>query len=137
MPSALDAIGGEEALQRLVTRFYDLVEHDPVNHQLHRLHFRGHGLMHIRAEQMNFLSGYLGGRRYYQERHGHMDLRQIHAHVPIRDADADLWLGAMDKAIADCGLNTTMPQTARQALHRAARMLVNDVPDWRNDGGTV
>lgn len=135
MDSALDQIGGEDALTRLVTQFYDLVETDPALHQMHRLHFRGHGLNHTRAEQVAFLSGFLGGRRYYQERHGHMDLREIHAHVPIRTADAEMWLETMDRAVTACGLDAVMPDRVRQALRRAAVMLVNDVADWRETEG--
>ena len=135
MQTALDQIGGEDALHRLVTRFYDLLESDSTLHTLHRLHFRGHGLNHTRAEQFNFLSGFLGGRRYYHEKHGHMDLREIHAHIPIRETDAQMWLDTMDRAMADTGLADTMPDVVRKTLRRAALMLVNDVPDWR-DGGT-
>ncbi|MBY4891999.1 group II truncated hemoglobin [Rhodobacteraceae bacterium N5(2021)] len=133
MDGALDQIGGEEALDRLVTRFYDLLESDPALHQMHRLHFRGHGLNHTRTEQFNFLCGFLGGRRYYFEKHGHMDLREIHAHVPIRQADAQMWLDTMDRAICDCGLDDKVPAAVRVTLHRAAQMLVNDLPDWRGD----
>ncbi|WP_264479730.1 globin family protein [Roseobacter weihaiensis] len=32
----------------------------------------------------------MGGRRYYAERHGHMDVKLIHAHVPIRREDAEI-----------------------------------------------
>ncbi|MBL4628552.1 MAG: group II truncated hemoglobin [Roseicyclus sp.] len=131
MQSALDQIGGEDALQRLVTRFYDLMESDPALYALHRLHFRGHGLSLTREEQFNFLCGFLGGRRYYQERHGHMDLREIHAHVPIRKADAEMWLALMDRALADCGMSGDVVEKFRVGLRRAALMVVNEVPDWR------
>ncbi|MEJ6389418.1 group II truncated hemoglobin [Gymnodinialimonas ulvae] len=131
MQTALDQIGGEDALYRLVTRFYDLLESDPALYPLHRLHLRGHGLNHTRSEQFNFLSGFLGGRRHYHEKHGHMDLREIHAHVPIRDADAQMWLDTMDRAISDCGLGADLPEPVRATLRRAALMLVNDVADWR------
>lgn len=132
MESALDQIGGEDALARLVTRFYDLLESDPALHQMHRLHFRGHGLNHTRAEQLDFLCGFLGGRRDYHEKHGHMNLREIHAHIPIREADAQMWLDTMDRAITDTDLDADMPAPVRATLRRAALMLVNDVPDWRD-----
>ena len=131
MSSALDQLGGEHQLRVLVERFYDRMENDPAVHPLHRLHFRGHGLNHTRQAQFDFLSGFLGGRAYYRERFGHMDLREIHAHVPIREADAELWLETFDAALADCGLAGPVVDKMRITLRRAAMMLVNDVPDWR------
>ncbi|MGB1035369.1 MAG: group II truncated hemoglobin [Primorskyibacter sp.] len=127
----MDQIGGEPALHRLVTRFYDLMESLPQAHALHRLHFRGHGIAHTREAQVDFMSGFLGGRAYYRERHGHMDLRAIHAHVPIREADAETWLAVWDQALHDCGHDGPHIDALRRTVRRAALMLVNDVPDWR------
>ncbi len=131
MSSALDQLGGEVQLRALVERFYDRMETDPAVYSLHRLHFRGHGLSHTRQAQFEFLSGFLGGRAYYRERFGYMDLREIHAHVPIREADAELWLETFDAALADCGMDGPVVDKMRATLRRAALMLVNDVPDWR------
>ena len=133
MTSALDTIGGEPALRALVDAFYDRMESDPALHPLHRLHFRGHGLAHTRQAQFEFLCGFFGGRAYYRERFGHMNLREIHAHVPIRTADAELWLATFDAALAECGMTGAVVDKVRATLRRAAQMLVNDVPDWRID----
>ena len=65
--SILDQIGGEEALRGLVNRFYDLIETDPRGATILSMHFRGHGISHVREEQFNFLSGFLGGKRLYLE----------------------------------------------------------------------
>ncbi|MGX9354764.1 group II truncated hemoglobin [Roseobacteraceae bacterium S113] len=132
MPAVLlDQIGGEEALRRLVSHFYDLMESLPEAHEIHRLHFRGHGIEHTRHAQVEFMSGFMGGRAYYRERHGHMDLRQIHAHVPIRSEDAEIWLATWDRALHDCGHAGPHIDGLRRTVRRAALMLVNDVPDWR------
>lgn len=127
----LEKIGGEEALQVLVTRFYDLMETMPEARDLHRLHFRGHGLDHTRAAQIEFMSGFMGGRAYYRERHGHMDLREIHAHIPIREDDAQIWLAIWDKALQECGHGGPEIDNLLRAVRRAALRLVNNVPDWR------
>ncbi|MGR3624073.1 group II truncated hemoglobin [Pseudophaeobacter sp.] len=131
--SPLDQIGGEAALRQVVERFYDLMETDPAAQSLHRLHFRGHGVDHTRQAQFEFLCGFLGGRAYYKERFGHMNLRDIHAHIPIRSADAELWLTLFDTALADCSLSGPTVDKWRAALRRAALSLVNEVPDWRLD----
>lgn len=124
-------IGGEQELRALVDHFYDLVETLDEAKELHRLHFRGFGMEHVRTEQFNFLSGFLGGRKYYLEKHGHMNLRQMHAHVPIREIDAEIWLNVFDQALADRGLSGQHIDKLRTALRRVAMTLVNDVADWR------
>ena len=125
MASPLDHLGGEEALRRLVNRFYDLVETDAQGAQIMRLHFRGHGLAHVREEQVNFLSGFLGGRRYYEEKHGTMDVRLMHNHVPIRAEDAEDWLALMDRALVDCGHSGPHVERIRAAFRRVAMILVD------------
>lgn len=131
MATVLEQLGGEPQIRALVERFYDRMETDPAVHSLHRLHFRGHGLNHTRQAQFEFMCGFLGGRAYYRERFGHMNLREIHEHVPIREADAELWLDTFDAALADCSMSGPVVDKMRGALRRAALSLVNDVPDWR------
>ncbi len=128
--SILDQLGGEQTLRTMVNRFYDLIEADPQGANILSLHFRGHGLSHVREEQFNYLAGFLGGRRYYQEKHGHQDVRLMHAHVPITQQDAEDWLALMDRAIDD----TTRPgphvERMRMAFRRVAMTLVNDLRQW-------
>lgn len=126
----LEKIGGEPALRRLVTRFYDLIETDPRGAELLKLHFRGHGVDHSREEQFNFLSGFFGGRRYYLEKHGHMDVRLMHAHVPISTEVAEDWLALMDRAIDDELADGPHLDRIRATFRRVALMLVNDLGEW-------
>lgn len=93
--SMLNDIGGEQKLRDLVELFYDLVETLPEGSSLRRLHALGHGISHARVEQLNFLIGFMGGRKCYKVKHGHMDVKLAHAHVPIRQADAENWLLCM------------------------------------------
>ncbi|MES2847167.1 MAG: group II truncated hemoglobin [Pseudomonadota bacterium] len=125
MAAVIDQIGGEATVRALVERFYDLIETLPQGAQILHLHFRGHGMAHVRAEQFAFLSGFFGGRRYYAETHGHMSLRDIHAHVPIRPQDAEDWLYCMDIALDDARIAGPIRDQIFQTLSRAARMLVN------------
>lgn len=125
MASVYDDIGGEAPLRALVERFYDLIETDPRGAVILGQHLRGHGTAHVREEQVAFLSGFLGGPRLYAERHGHMNLRELHDHLPIRPQDAESWVELMDQAIADTGLAGGPIERARPALRRAAVLLVN------------
>ena len=129
--SLIDQLGGEERLVDLVNEFYDLMETLPEASEIHRLHFRGHGLDHTRVEQVNFMSGFMGGRQYYREKHGHMDVREIHEHIPIRAEDAEVWLATWDKALDACGHEGPHIDKLRATVRRVAQLLINDLPDWR------
>ena len=126
----IEAVGGEPGLRRLVEDFYDLIEVLPEGETLRKLHLRGHGLTHVRQEQFNFLSGFLGGRKYYEEKHGHMDVRRMHAHVPISVQDAEDWLTCMDRALADGGHVGPQIDRLRAIFRRICMLLVNDLQEW-------
>lgn len=126
MTRMIDQIGGEDGLRELVGHFYDLVESDPAAARLLELHLDGHGLAHTREEQFNFMSGFMGGRQYYLEKHRHMNVREIHAHVPIVQEDAELWLTMMDNTLRDLGHMTPATTRLRTTLRRVALMLVNN-----------
>ena len=121
----LEHIGGDAVLRKLVNDFYDQVEVLPQGEKLRLLHARGHGLMHAREEQFNFMSGFMGGRRHYLEKHGHMNLKQIHEHLPITTQDAEDWLFCMDRALEINALKGPEIEKLRQTLRRACLMLVN------------
>jgi hemoglobin len=121
----IDRIGGEEKVHLLVDHFYDLIETLPQGRAIMEMHLKGHGLSHVRPAQFDFLCGFFGGRRYYHERHGHMNLREIHAHVEIRRADAEDWLAVMDRAMAEVGVADPMRSEIGATFRRAALMLVN------------
>ncbi|MFN5996886.1 MAG: group II truncated hemoglobin [Paracoccaceae bacterium] len=125
MEPMIDRIGGEEKVHHLVNHFYDLIETLPQGATIMAMHQRGHGLSHVRPEQFNFLCGFFGGRRYYQELHGHMNLREIHAHVEIRRQDAEDWLSVMGRAMVDTGVGDREHGEIMATFRRAALMLVN------------
>ncbi|WP_116599918.1 group II truncated hemoglobin [Primorskyibacter marinus] len=128
--SMLEQIGGEDALRKLVNDFYDLIETMPEGAEIKKMHDRGHGLAHVRLEQFNFMSGFLGGRRYYEEKFGHMDVKLMHEHVPISEAEAENWLTCMDKALEVNGLAGPEIERLRGVLRRVAMLLVNDLGAW-------
>lgn len=125
MGSMIDRIGGEGQVHLLVNRFYDLIETLPQGAAIMAMHQRGHGLSHVRPAQFEFLCGFFGGRRYYAERHGHMNLREIHAHVEIRRQDAEDWLAVMDRAMVETGVADRERAEIMATFRRAAMMLVN------------
>ncbi len=126
MQPMIDRIGGEAQVHLLVDRFYDLIETLPQGRAILEKHLQGHGLSHVRPAQFDFLCGFLGGRRYFMETHGHMNLREIHAHVEIRAQDAEDWLAIMARAMGEAGVPKVEGAQIMGVLRRAALSLVND-----------
>ena len=125
MEPMIEKIGGEDKVMHLVSHFYDLIESLPQGRTIMEMHLKGHGLSHVRPAQFEFLCGFLGGRRYYHERHGHMNLREIHQHVEIRLEDAEDWLDVMELAMKDTAVPAAEGAQIMQTLRRAALSLVN------------
>ncbi len=125
MEPMIDRIGGEPQVKLLVNHFYDLIETLPQGRAIMEMHLKGHGLSHVRSEQFDFLCGFFGGRRYYHEKHGHMNLREIHAHVEIRLQDAEDWLAVMDRAMVETGVAQKERAQIMATFQRAALVLVN------------
>jgi hemoglobin len=121
----LDEIGGEATLRILVEDFYDVIESHPLGREILALHQDGHGVRHSRIEQFNYLSGFLGGQKYYLEKYHHMNIKYMHEHVPIRMCDAQNWLKCMDIAIDKSKISKPARDKLRQALERVATVLVN------------
>ena len=117
---------GEGRLQALVKFFYDIVETDTDEGAIiHALHLKGHGIKHLRNAQLEFLSGFFGGPKYYIERTGHSDVRKIHAHVKIGYAERDAWLVCMQKAVDQVGFEPELKTRVMTILSRAAEMSRN------------
>ncbi|MFA5898474.1 MAG: group II truncated hemoglobin [Hyphomicrobium sp.] len=123
--SLYELVGGEEGLRQLVETFYDVVEFEPDGRDLHRLHMRGHGVAHSRIEQLNFLSGFLGGPNLYAQKYGHSNVRQMHEHVEISAEAKDAWLKCMSIAIDRVGLAADARARLLTPFTRVATMLVN------------
>jgi len=125
MDPMIERIGGESKVHLLVNHFYDLIETLPQGRAIMEMHLKGHGLAHVRPEQFEFLCGFFGGRRYYHERHGHMNLREIHAHVDISLQDAEDWLALMDRAMVETEVSEAERAQIMATFRRAALTLVN------------
>lgn len=98
-PAPIDQIGGEDAVQRLVTRFYDLMDEDPDYFGIRKLH--PPTLDGSRAKLFKFLVGWLGGRPLYEQEYGHPRLRARHLPYAIASAERDQWLACMARAMVD------------------------------------
>ncbi len=127
-----EAVGGEETFHRLVHRFYQEVEHDPLLRRLYPEDDLGPAEERLRL----FLMQYWGGPRTYSEQRGHPRLRMRHVRFEVGPAERDAWLRAMRIALDELELPQAYEQMLWGYLVNAAHSLVNtDTSDGPGDGG--
>lgn len=117
-----EQLGGRDVLERIVGRFYDLMEEDPAYARLRAIHAAD--LAPMRRSLAGFLTGWCGGPRDWFEENPGKCMMSMHAPFPI-DADmAGQWAEAMERAIAGC--NAADPELAKEIadlLGRIARSM--------------
>ncbi|MEC9347495.1 MAG: group II truncated hemoglobin [Pseudomonadota bacterium] len=121
-----ERIGGADAIDRLVERFYDRMDELPEAAGIRALHARDLGP--VKDVLKRYFTEWTGGPPLYSVERGHPRLRMRHMGVPIGEAERDAWLlcmrGALEEAVADAD--------ARQEVYAALAGLA----DWmRNRPG--
>lgn len=109
-PSLYDQVGGMPFFERLVDRFYQGVEGDPL---LLGLYPSPSDLAAARRRLTLFLVQYWGGPTTYLQERGHPRLRARHFPFSIGMAERDRWLVHMRAAIDESGA----PPDASARLH--------------------
>jgi hemoglobin len=118
-----DALGGDQAVRRLVGAFYDRMDEDPALAVIRGLH--PPDLSTSRQKLYEFLSGWLGGPGLYVEKYGHPRLKMRHAHFPIGGPERDQWLACMTRALDDCGIDGDLRAFLDQRFTHVATFMMN------------
>ncbi len=92
-----ELLGGEVAVQKLVDRFYDLMDEKKEVDILRKMHAKS--LRVSREKLFLFLSGWLGGPDLYVEKYGHPMLRRRHLPFAIGELERDQWMLCMNQAL--------------------------------------
>ena len=92
-----EELGGADAVRRVVDDFYDRI--DAESPSLRAMLPRDDTTS--REKLFEFLSGWLGGPRLYEEKRGHPRLRMRHLPFDIGRPEADEWMRCMEAALAD------------------------------------
>lgn len=111
-------LGGEAVFQRIVDRFYDLMDSDPAYAGVRALHAAD--LAPMRRSLAGFLAGWAGGPRDWFEANPGRCMMSIHRPFPIDRELARQWAEAMTRAIAEAGSDD--PALAEQMGLMLARM---------------
>lgn len=105
-----DRLGGRETLQRIVNRFYDLMDEDPAYAGLRAMH--APDLAPMRASLAGFLTGWSGGPRDWFEQNPGKCMMSAHKPYVIGVGTASQWAEAMRRAIFDT-VGTADPAIAK------------------------
>ena len=95
--TAYAQLGGEDALRRLVHRFYALMDTLPEAWELRQMH--PEDLSGSEEKLFMYLSGWLGGPPLYEQANGHPRLRARHLPFTITSTERDQWLMCMNLAL--------------------------------------
>ena len=117
-----ERVGGIAFFERLVDRFYDAVEGDPV---LLRLYPNPDDLGAARRHLTLFLAQYWGGPTTYSDERGHPRLRMRHAPFAIGPEERDHWLSHMRDAVAAADPEPEVRQALDEYFAMAAESMRN------------
>ena len=114
--SIYDQLGGEAAIQRLVQRFYALMDELPEAYAVRQMH--PESLLGSAQSLFEFLSGWFGGPSLYIAKKGHPRLRMRHANYAVGLNVRDEWMLCMKQALTeqvpDAGLRNKLVLTFDQ-----------------------
>ncbi|RYF42368.1 MAG: globin [Comamonadaceae bacterium] len=116
-------IGGEEKIQAMVERFYDLMDLEPAYADLRRAH--GSELAKARQHLFWFLSGWMGGPQHYTQRFGHPRLRMRHMPFVIGIKERDQWLACMDQAMRETAVPDKLRERLKESFFQTADWMRN------------
>lgn len=117
-------VGGDETFQALVDAFYRRVEAD----ELLRPMFPD-DLEPGKHYQFLFLTQYWGGPARYQQERGHPRLRMRHSPFAIDERARDAWLGHMQTAVTEVGIEEPDRSVLLEYFERAATFMINRSAD--------
>lgn len=115
-----EAIGGAETIRRMVEAFYPKVQKDPLIGP-----FFSEDIRPVQEKQYLFLTQFFGGPTLYSDHHGHPMMRARHLPFPITPEHADAWLGCMQSALQEVGLDETLQNIVLDRLRATAYHFVN------------
>ncbi|NOR23493.1 MAG: globin [Desulforhopalus sp.] len=94
---AFSMLGGVEGVRALANCFYDIMEELPEARMIRDMHPENLGP--TRENLTLFICGWLGGPSLYKEKHGSVNLTDLHALLEINVTERDIWLSCMERAL--------------------------------------
>lgn len=121
--SPYNKIGGDEAVRKLVNRFYDLMDQDSEVTELRDMHATS--LRVSREKLYKFLSGWLGGPDLYITQYGHPKLRQRHMPFSIGELERDQWVKCINQALNEQVIDDFLREQLKASFFKMADFMRN------------
>ena len=118
--SIYDAIGGSEAIEKIVRGFYKRVGKHPLLIPIFPA-----DLTETAWKQTLFLTQFFGGPRRYEEERGHPMMRRRHLPFPITPSRRDAWLDCMHEAIDEAEIEEPYRTAIFEKLTLTANHMMN------------
>ena len=97
-----EQLGARAAIERVVGRFYDLMDTDPAYAELRAMHAPDLGPM--KQALAGFLTGWAGGPRDWFDANPGKCMMSMHSGFTVTRQTALQWVETMEQAFADCDL---------------------------------
>ena len=118
-----EALGGEAGVQRLVHRFYELMDELPEAYTVRQMH--PESLAGSAQSLFEFLSGWFGGPNLYAAKKGHPRLRMRHAPYAVGPVERDEWKLCMTQALSEQVIDPVFRDTLINTFAQMANHLIN------------
>lgn len=115
-----EALGGAPAIRRLVEAFYPRVQKNPLIGPLFP-----EDINPVMEKQYMFLTQFFGGPSLYSDEYGHPMMRARHLAFEVTKERAEAWLGCMEEALEEIGVEPELRQFTIQRLSGPAFHFVN------------
>lgn len=116
-------LGGKDGVRRLATTFYDVMAELPQAEEIRRMH--AENMDEIKQKLFEYLSGWMGGPRLYQEKYGTVCLTSPHKPYAINASHRDQWLMCMDEALERVGASDEVKAMLKEPMYGIADLIRN------------
>ncbi|MFG6115596.1 globin [Halobacillus sp. MO56] len=123
-----EAIGGQQAVFKLVDAFYARVGSHP-----DLIPIFPDDLTETARKQKQFLTQFFGGPALYTEEHGHPMLRARHLPFPITPTRRDAWLDCMAAALEEANIEEPYRTAIFERLTMTANHMMNTPEDEKGE----
>ncbi|SER95127.1 globin [Salipaludibacillus aurantiacus] len=120
---------GEDKLDILVDRFYELVSEHP-----DLIEVFPDDLTETARKQKQFLTQFFGGPALYTEEHGHPMLRARHMPFKITPERSEAWLSCMAQALVEVNIEEPLRTAVFERLSYTARHMINSETTHSSEG---
>jgi hemoglobin len=118
-----EALGGALGVQRLVHRFYELMDELPEAYAVRQLH--PESLKGSAENLFEYLSGWFGGPSLYIAKNGHPRLRMRHAPYAVSPAMRDEWMLCMTQTLNEQVVDQELRDNLIEKFSQMANHLIN------------